>query len=80
MSANGNRLRRFMRNTGAKALLGYRESVDWIESSAFEILLLGELQHRSLTRRGLAATQKSIHESLKGSKLSQRLGFRMEIA
>ncbi|MGN0064827.1 MAG: DUF6642 family protein [Nocardioides sp.] len=34
---------RFLRGTGAEAILGYRREVDWIEASAFEVVLLPTL-------------------------------------
>ena len=43
MSAHGNRLNRFVKNTGAAAVCGYREDVDWLEAAAFEALMLGKL-------------------------------------
>lgn len=33
-------LTRFVQRTGAKAVLGYRAPVDWLESAAFDVLLL----------------------------------------
>jgi hypothetical protein len=37
------RLQEFVRATGARAVVGYRKDVDWLESAAFEVLLLDRL-------------------------------------
>jgi hypothetical protein len=79
MDVNGNRLQRFLQATGAVALLGYRKFPDWIESAAFETLLLGELQYNAITRPGLRAVRDRIHEALSGCELARQLGFRIEI-
>ena len=34
---------RFVEQTGVEAVLGYRKSVDWIESAAFDVILLSEM-------------------------------------
>lgn len=37
---DGPSVQRFAEQTGARGVLGYRRSVDWLESAAFDILLL----------------------------------------
>lgn len=37
------RIQEFARATGARAVVGYRKPVDWLESAAFEVLLLDRL-------------------------------------
>ena len=37
------RLKRFVKNTGASVVVGYREEIDWLEGAAFELLLLDRL-------------------------------------
>ena len=37
------RLQDFARRTGARAVVGYRREVDWLDSAAFEVLLLDRL-------------------------------------
>ena len=44
MSAPGERLQSFLASSGAVAMCGYTEDVDWLESAAFDLLLLGTLQ------------------------------------
>lgn len=43
LKGNNDRLQRFARATGARAVVGYRREVDWLESAAFEVLLLDRL-------------------------------------
>jgi hypothetical protein len=63
------RLAAFKRQTGAVAVSGYRKPVDWLESCAFEMLLIGALGY--YTSRGAAVRylQKSVPE------LAARLGW-----
>jgi hypothetical protein len=48
---------RFLKVTGALAVLGYRSSIDWVESAAFELLVLAQLQYGALTVGGLNAAR-----------------------
>ncbi len=43
LKADGRRLQEFARATGARAVVGYRRAVPWLESAAFEVLLLDRL-------------------------------------
>lgn len=43
MKAQPKRLQEFARVTGARVVVGYRKSVPWLESAAFEVLLLDRL-------------------------------------
>lgn len=78
LDVHGATLDAFMRKTQATALLGYRSGVDWVQSTAFEILVLAELQKRPLTRSGLRATKAQINR-VAGS-FSKALGFRMRVS
>ncbi|HLT35387.1 MAG TPA: hypothetical protein VK034_03855 [Enhygromyxa sp.] len=78
LDKHGRTLNAFLRRTGALALLGYRGTTDWLDSAAFEILLLGEIQRRSLTRPGMRAVERDVKKAAPG--LTKRLGFRMVIA
>lgn len=46
-------LKSFLNSTGALAVCGYRNNVDWIRSTAFEMLLLAELQENTFDGRGV---------------------------
>jgi hypothetical protein len=78
LDVHGGTLDAFMRKTQATALLGYRGGVDWVQSTAFEIIVLAELQNRTLTRPGLRATKDRIN--LVAGSLSKALGFRMRVS
>jgi hypothetical protein len=51
------RIRRFLRATGAVGISGFREEVDWTESTLFESALLLELQKHPMTAAGLRAVR-----------------------
>ena len=78
IDTNGNRLNRFLRNTEALAVCGYREDVLWLDSIAFEMLIFGAMQLNTLTRSGARAMQRRIEGE--GGGLARRLGFRMVVA
>jgi len=46
-------LKAFLKSTGAFAVCGYRNDVDWVRSTAFELLLLTELQDNMFDGRGV---------------------------
>ena len=78
LDVHGRSLSAFLRRTGAVAIMGYREWTDWVEVSAFEVLLLGELQSASLTKRGMEALERRVRAS--APVFAKRLGFRMVVA
>jgi len=78
MATHGQRLNRFLRETGALAVCGYKVDVDWMLSAAFEIILLSGFQNYSLTRRGMEAVQRRVKRE--SGVLSRELSFRMAIA
>lgn len=77
MGENGNRLRGFLRKTQALAVCGYRCSVDWLNSVAFDLLFLGQAQLNAFTTAGMHAIEQRILENAGG--LSKKIGFRMVI-
>ncbi len=74
MDSHGNRLNRFVRNTQAVAVCGYREEVDWLESAAFDALALGALQESGFTKSSIQKFDREIDATAPG--LYRRLGFR----
>lgn len=75
LGVHGNRLNRFLANTGALAVSGYECEIDWILSAAFELVLLSKLQFGPLRRSGLPRFEQRVREASAG--LSQRLCWRM---
>jgi len=75
LEIHGNRLRRFLRRTGALAVSGYWGDVDWLKSAAFEMVLLTELQYGSLRVPGIEAVREQIFGS--SGSLARELGFQM---
>ena len=68
-------IRRFIHSAGVRAACGYTTDVDWIPSTALDLIAMNELQRFSFTRPGLQAAEKSIRENTR--RLAGRLGFRM---
>lgn len=77
LDVHGNELNGILRRTGAKAVCGYRASVDWLESTAFDTLFLGELQHNAMTKSGLSAVTRRLQK--KAKTLIDRLKFHMVV-
>lgn len=71
-------IRRFIREAGVVAVCGYKTDVDWIPSTALDLIAMNELQQFSFTRPGMAAAEKSIRRNTR--RLAGRLGFRMVYA
>ncbi|MER7609222.1 hypothetical protein [Nocardioides sp. NPDC127503] len=76
--SNEKQARAFVEKTGVRALLGFRAEVDWIESAAFETLLLPMLAEYAPTKR----TAKTFFNTIMGlqSDLARRLKFVMVTA
>jgi len=72
---NGNKLNRFIRNTGVEGVCGYCRDVDWVTSAAFEILLLSELQDCSFHLKSLKKFKERFIKD--HSQLVKELEFRM---
>ena len=77
LAVQDSKLDAFLHRTGALTVSGYRRDVDWIESVAFEVPLLGYLQTVSFTRRGMGKVKRLISE--RASRLEDALGFRMKV-
>lgn len=77
LALHGNSINAFLRKTGALAVCGYRHDVEWLGSTAFELLALGALQEFSLTRRGAEAARKRIFRQV--PQLASKLQFHMAI-
>ena len=78
LDTDGRRLNTFLQKTGAMAVCGYQEDVDWVESAAFDLLFLGNIQWVTLRRRdSLERLDKLLRDT--APKLYRELGFRMSV-
>ncbi|MEN6625411.1 MAG: hypothetical protein ABFD69_04185 [Candidatus Sumerlaeia bacterium] len=78
MQANLKELRKFMANTNIIGIMGFSEEVDWFKSTAFDLLLLRELQDRPrLTARSLTVLHEKLRTDLMRSAFYADLGFRL---
>ena len=75
-AVHGRELNRFLERTEALAVCGYKEEVDWLESAAFDMLVLGRLQSASFVQ---VSSVEKFDRELKStaSGLYKNLGFRM---
>ena len=75
VDVHGRELKKFLSRTGALAVCGFRENVNWLESTAFDMLVLGRLQGASFQR---TSSIRKFDEELKQSApgLYRQLGFR----
>ena len=73
---HGAKLKKFLSRTAALAICGYTKEVDWLESAAFDALVLGRLQNTSFRR---SSSMRKFDEELRktASGLYKHLGFRM---
>lgn len=77
LNMHGNILNRYLRESGAAAVSGYTKDVDWVKSSVFEMLYLGELQEHQLTKVSLRTIYDRVRKS--APPLCRELGFRMVV-
>lgn len=66
------RLKEFVKRTKARAVCGYREDVDWIESAAMDLLVIESIAHYER----IDASYNWLRSQHAG--FVRRLGFRME--
>ncbi|YCN55431.1 DUF6642 family protein [Rhodococcus erythropolis] len=71
LSAPDEVLTNFCRRTGARAVAGYTKNVDWIETAAFELLLVTKLVHSTNMKPAYTSLCKTYPD------MTRRLGFRM---
>lgn len=69
-------LKGFLRQTGASAVCGYRAEIPWLESSAFDLLLMNLFQDNTFDGRGIKALERKVKEL---SKKFKDLHFRMVV-
>jgi len=67
----------FLDRTGAQAVCGYTEAVDWTKSTALDLIVMSILQERAFDRAGLLVARKRIHAA--AGRLVSSLGFKMVV-
>lgn len=71
------RIQNFLKRTCAIAAIGYRQDVEWMFSSAFEILLMEQLETQPFDTKGVSKIKETITKEYKS--LCRKLDFRMII-
>jgi hypothetical protein len=69
------RIGRFLRRTGVLAVTGFVDEVDWLRSTAFELLILPTVLRYSRTRKGARRMAAAVHRE--AGPLRRELGFRV---
>ena len=77
LDLHGNSINAFLRKTGATAVCGYRRDVEWLEATAFELVVMSAMQIHSMTRQGAAAMRRRIDH--RAGVLARALRFHMVI-
>jgi hypothetical protein len=77
LNTDERRIQTFLKQTNAIAAIGYKQEVDWMLSTAFELLVLDALQQDKFDHRGIENIQEKIKSEY--GKLHQILDFRMVI-
>ncbi len=67
-------IKTFIRKTASLAVCGYRTDVDWVQSVAFELLLLEAMQDNEFSRRGIESIENRLNEL---GKMFRHLEFRI---
>jgi len=70
-----NYLKKFLDKTGALAICGYQADVDWLHSTAFEMLILSQMQENEFSKRGISAIESKVNNIVR--KFRNELQFRM---
>ena len=65
MNTHGKTLNYFVKKTKALAVCGYRKEVDWLQSAAFDTLILGTLQEVCFTEDGMDSFGQLLQERAK---------------
>lgn len=76
LNIDARKLKGFLRQTGASAVCGYKAKIPWLESSAFDLLLMNQFQDNSFDGRGIKTIQRKANEL---SKKFKDLQFRMVV-
>lgn len=81
MNMHGSLLKSFLRKTGALAVMGYKNDVDWLRSSTLEMMLLSTIQENVLNGSGIKAIKNKCNELSKLFKhkdKNKNIDFRLE--
>ena len=70
-----NYLTKFLYKTGCLAICGYQKDVDWLHSTAFEMLILFQMQMNEFSKRGITAIENKVNSIAR--KFKDELKFRM---
>jgi len=73
-----NYLKKFLDKTGALAICGYQADADWLNSTAFEMLVISQMQENEFSKRGISAIENKVNSLAR--KFKDELKFRIVTA
>lgn len=76
LDCNRRYITHFLRRTRAVAVCGFRGDIDWLKSTAFDLLMFEILQNYEISLRGIPAFYNEVRRSYR--RLCVELGFRLE--
>lgn len=77
VNVHGRNLNRFLKETEALAICGYTKYIDWVASTALDLIIFDKMQKQNFNPKGAEKIFKKIKEDASG--LVGKLGFRMKI-
>ncbi len=77
LNIHGNTLNKFVRDTGALAVTGYCDDVDWMDSSILDLIIFKNLQDRALRKDVMNRIKNKIR--YRHPKLCKDLHFHMVV-
>jgi hypothetical protein len=77
LSINAKKIKNFLNQTGAIAAIGYKEEIDWIQSTACDLFVFEALQKDKLDTRGITKIYEKIVSDY--GNLHIKLGLRVII-
>jgi len=66
LALHGNKINRFLRDTGLQGVMGYEKDIGWMDSAIMDIFLLTLLTAKKLTSRTITAAGKTARTKMKG--------------
>lgn len=77
LNVDERKIKTFLGRTGAIAALGYKSEVDWMQATAFELLVLDALQDDRFDSKGILKIKDFIEKEY--SYLTKKLKYRMVV-
>ncbi|NMC98225.1 MAG: hypothetical protein GYA62_00690 [Bacteroidales bacterium] len=77
LDIHGNKIRNYLKDSKATAISGYKNDINWINSTVLDLYYLSQLQGNSFTKSGLNAVKKRVLSN--ASKFCKEMNFCIKI-